>query len=82
MPEKREKRNHATGKPDDYGEGRDKLYMDEDRMVNEGLGGGVVTRDNGLIDASATDTMNDPDSVLQQINRSFGQDEWDKEEEN
>lgn len=37
--------------------GRDVYYMDIDRMVNEGLGGGQVTYQNGLIDNSTTDTM-------------------------
>ncbi|GAA0379160.1 hypothetical protein [Bacillus horti] len=36
--------------PDETHEGRDKYYMDIDRKVNEGLGGGQVTEDNGLID--------------------------------
>ena len=31
--------------------------MDVDRMVNEGLGGGLVTEDNGYIGDSTTDTM-------------------------
>lgn len=30
-------------------EGRDDYFVDIDRMVNEGLGGGQVTEDNGLI---------------------------------
>ncbi|QHW33007.1 hypothetical protein GZH47_20870 [Paenibacillus rhizovicinus] len=38
-------------------EGRDDFFMDIDRMVNEGLGGGQVTLNNGLIDESTTDTM-------------------------
>ncbi|WP_036720462.1 hypothetical protein [Paenibacillus harenae] len=38
-------------------EGRDDYFMDIDRMVNEGLGGGNVTMQNGLIDESTTDTM-------------------------
>lgn len=38
-------------------EGRDDYFMDIDRMVNEGLGGGNVTLQNGLIDESTTDTM-------------------------
>ena len=31
--------------------------FDIDRMINEGLGGGNVTIDNGLIGPSTTDTM-------------------------
>lgn len=38
-------------------EGRDKAFMDVDRMVNEGLGGGMVTEHNGLIEETTTDTM-------------------------
>lgn len=38
-------------------EGRDDYFMDIDRMVNEGLGGGNVSLQNGLIDESTTDTM-------------------------
>jgi len=50
--------------PDDpYVEGRDDYFMDIDRMVNEGLGGGMVTMHNGLIEETTTDTMDDPESV-------------------
>ncbi len=38
-------------------EGRDSQFMDIDRMVNEGLGGGLVTIHNGLIEESTTETM-------------------------
>ncbi|WP_276353921.1 hypothetical protein [Cohnella caldifontis] len=38
-------------------EGRDEFDMDVDRMVNEGLGGGQVTVDNGLITETTTDAM-------------------------
>ncbi|WP_020618778.1 hypothetical protein [Paenibacillus daejeonensis] len=38
-------------------EGRQAYEMDIDRMVNEGLGGGQVTRDNGLIEETTTSTM-------------------------
>jgi len=38
-------------------EGRDKNFMDIDRMVNEGLGGGQVTLQNGLIEETTTDSM-------------------------
>jgi hypothetical protein len=38
-------------------EGRDDLDMDVDRMVNEGLGGGQVMQQNGLVTESTTDTM-------------------------
>lgn len=38
-------------------EGRDEFDMDIDRMVNEGLGGGQVTEDNGLITETTTDRV-------------------------
>jgi hypothetical protein len=38
-------------------EGRDEFDMDIDRMVNEGLGSGQVTDQNGLIEETTTDTM-------------------------
>lgn len=40
-------------------EGREEQFMDIDRMVNEGLGGGRVTEDNGLIEETTTDTTDD-----------------------
>ncbi|MGX4583313.1 hypothetical protein [Paenibacillus chitinolyticus] len=46
-------------------QGRDDYYMDIDRMINEGLGGGQVTVHNGLIEESTTDTMGYPDSVTE-----------------
>jgi hypothetical protein len=45
-------------------EGRNERFMDIDRMVNEGLGGGTVTMHNGLIEETTTDTMDHPESVL------------------
>lgn len=42
---------------DHLNEGRDNYDMDIDRMINEGLGGGQVTLDNGLIEETTTDTM-------------------------
>ncbi|MFD0961836.1 hypothetical protein [Paenibacillus chungangensis] len=42
-----------------YVEGRDDYFMDVDRMINEGLGGGNVTMHNGLIEETTTDTMDD-----------------------
>lgn len=38
-------------------EGREDYFMDIDRMVNEGLGGGQITLHNGKIEESTTDTM-------------------------
>lgn len=44
-------------KDDSLYEGRDTCFMDIDRMVNEGLGGGIVSDQNGLIEESTTETM-------------------------
>lgn len=47
-------RNAANTDPnntDSLFEGRDQYFIDIDRMVNEGLGGGQVTIHNGLIDS-------------------------------
>lgn len=38
-------------------EGRDSYFVDIDRMVNEGLGGGIVSDQNGLIEETTTDTL-------------------------
>jgi|HigsolmetaAR203D_1030402.scaffolds.fasta_scaffold00012_125 hypothetical protein len=43
-------------------EGRADYFMDIDRMVNEGLGGGIVSDQNGLIGDTTTDTMQEPDA--------------------
>ncbi|WP_182304226.1 hypothetical protein [Cohnella cholangitidis] len=43
--------------PDSIHEGRDVYDMDVDRMINEGLGGGQVTLQNGLISETTTGTM-------------------------
>lgn len=41
-------------------EGRQDNFMDIDRMINEGLGGGtVVPEQDGLIEETTTDTMDD-----------------------
>jgi hypothetical protein len=45
-------------------QGREDHFMDIDRMVNEGLGGGTVTLHNGLIEETTTDTMDEEESVL------------------
>ncbi len=46
-------------------EGRKEAFMDIDRMTSEGLGGGYVTMNNGLIEETTTDSMNEPESVLE-----------------
>jgi len=44
-------------------EGKDNYFMDEDRMVNEGLAGGYVTnKESGYIEESTVDTMKKYDS--------------------
>ncbi|MEX1031390.1 MAG: hypothetical protein WDZ91_15305 [Paenibacillaceae bacterium] len=48
----------------DY-EGRDQHEVDIDRMVNEGLGGGLVTAHNGLIEDTTTDTLNKVASIIE-----------------
>ncbi|RCX18653.1 hypothetical protein DFP94_106187 [Fontibacillus phaseoli] len=48
----------------DQHEDREDRFLDIDRMVNEGLGGGNVTLDNGLIEETTTDTMEYPESIL------------------
>ncbi|MGO4546896.1 hypothetical protein AB4Z29_19025 [Paenibacillus sp. 2TAB23] len=53
--------NEKQAASDPKHEGRDDYFMDIDRMVNEGLGGGNVTMQNGLIDESTTDTMEPED---------------------
>ncbi|MCQ6562695.1 hypothetical protein [Paenibacillus mendelii] len=54
--------NSPTGSTEDpKSEGRDDCFMDIDRMINEGLGGGQVTLHNGMISESTTDTMEKED---------------------
>ncbi|MEX2103841.1 MAG: hypothetical protein WD907_00715, partial [Bacilli bacterium] len=58
--------NHMTKKDTDdcdY-EGREQFEVDVDRMVNEGLGGGQVTAQNGLIEETTTDTLNKVQSII------------------
>jgi hypothetical protein len=58
MPGPGKRRASNIERPEDSAvESRDDLFMDIDRMVNEGLGGGNVTMDNGLIDDSTTEEM-------------------------
>lgn len=46
-------------------EGREQYELDIDRMVNEGLGGGQVTPDNGLIEETTTDTIGEGEDLQQ-----------------
>jgi hypothetical protein len=43
---------------------REVYFVDIDRMVNEGLGGGNVSVDNGLIEETTAETLKFPESVL------------------
>lgn len=43
--------------PDSWHEGKEDAEMDIDRMINEGLGGGQVTMNNGLVGHTSVDTM-------------------------
>jgi len=52
---------------DSHHEGRDAYDMDIDRMVNEGLGGGQVTTQNGLIEETSVDTIQGPSSTEQAL---------------
>ncbi len=54
------KKNDPKDKDSLY-EGRDNKSMDVDRMVNEGLGGGTISKDNGLIEETSTDAMDESD---------------------
>jgi hypothetical protein len=56
----------TNAEQDQLNQGRDDYFMDIDRMVNEGLGGGYVSDQNGLIEATTTNTMDDKESVLEE----------------
>jgi hypothetical protein len=57
MPQQRE--------PDHTEEGRKEKFIDEDRMVSEGMGGGyIMDRDNAYIGDSTVETMDKPESVV------------------
>ncbi|WP_197035545.1 hypothetical protein [Paenibacillus sp. UNC451MF] len=58
--------NEQSSTTDTCHQGREDYFMDIDRMVNEGLGGGYVSLNNGLIEESTTDTMDHPESVLRE----------------
>lgn len=47
---------------EDFAEGRIRYEMDVDRMVNEGLGGGRVTMDNGFIGDTTFDDTDGADA--------------------
>jgi hypothetical protein len=53
----------SSNTEDQEHQGREDHFMDIDRMVNEGLGGGTVTLHNGLIEETTTDTMDEVESV-------------------
>jgi hypothetical protein len=58
----------ASPSPKDR-DSREDYFVDIDRMINEGLGGGQVTRDNGLIEDSTDNTLKFPDSVLDETKK-------------
>lgn len=63
--------NNDINKKDILNEGKNNNFLDIDRMVNEGLGGGIVTKDNGLIEDTTIDTIdnnNDDDLNFNEIN--------------
>jgi len=55
QPDEREVSTQSADDPKH--EGREDYFMDIDRMINEGLGGGQITEHNGKICESTTDTM-------------------------
>ncbi|MDN4095047.1 hypothetical protein QYF48_19845 [Brevibacillus agri] len=59
-------RNRDTCR-DSCNEGRDAYDMDIDRMINEGLGGGIVSDQNGLIEETSVDTMTGASSAQQAL---------------
>jgi hypothetical protein len=48
---------------DTVNQGRGDHFLDIDRMINEGLGGGRVTAQNGLIEETTTDTMDNGNPI-------------------
>lgn len=52
---------------DTCNEGRDCFDMDIDRMINEGLGGGIVSDQNGLIEETSVDTMTGASAAKQAL---------------
>lgn len=51
-------------RPSHTDEGRKEKFIDEDRMVSEGMGGGYITdEDNAYIGETTVDTMDKPESV-------------------
>lgn len=67
----------ATNRDQNSNEGKEQWFMDIDRMVNEGLGGGQVTGQNGLIEETTTDTMTEAESVLQDVPAETGDEDSD-----
>jgi hypothetical protein len=51
---------------------REDNFVDIDRMVNEGLGGGNVTVNNGLIEETTADTLKFPESVIDKTEAEKG----------
>lgn len=56
-----ENKNRLEDRTDEL---RKDKFVDEDRMVNEGLGGGYITnKHNGRIDETTVDSMDQPESI-------------------
>ncbi|MEX2414617.1 MAG: hypothetical protein WD424_00620 [Paenibacillaceae bacterium] len=55
-----------NGSVDSDYEGREEHEVDIDRMVNEGLGGGLVTDQNGLIEDTTSDTLKKVESIIEE----------------
>lgn len=58
--------NQKEGLPDSRYESREDAFMDIDRMVNDGLAGGRVSEQNGLIEETTTDTMSGSNKMEQE----------------
>jgi hypothetical protein len=54
---------------DSLWEGRDEMFMDIDRMVNVGLGGGWVSNQTGIIEDTTTDSMDEENEKGKNLKR-------------
>ncbi len=66
MASKENRYGNENGNADSNYEGREHLEVDIDRMVNEGLGGGLVADQNGLIEDTTTDTLKKVQSIIEE----------------
>nr|WP_139492751.1 hypothetical protein [Brevibacillus dissolubilis] len=56
----------TNGMGDSLNESRDTAFMDIDRMTNEGLAGGYVSDQNGLIEETTVDSMDGLETTNEQ----------------